>query len=104
MADYTDKLRDDTLKEDVPTHRDPLAYTRKLVLAQADELHKQYQDFEELIAVKGRELDLLCKARDTLGDALRGTEAVRVEINEALEGPKDTTERPAGDRDIGQYR
>jgi hypothetical protein len=75
--------------------KDPLAFSRRLVLRQADELHKQFQDLEELIAVKGRDLDLLCKARDTLGDALRGTEAVRVEIQEALEGPKEPREKPA---------
>lgn len=82
--------------EDGLVRKDPLAYARKLVLGHADELSKQFQDFEELIAVKGRELDLLCKARDTLSDALHGTEAVRVEIQEALEGPKETTERPEG--------
>jgi hypothetical protein len=83
-----------------PLAKDPLAYVRKMVLNHADELYKQHQDFEELIAVKSRELDLLCKARDTLGDALRGTEAVRVEIQEALEGPKgyETTDQPAEKR------
>lgn len=80
--------------EESLARKDPLAYVRKLVLAQADELSKQHQDFEELIAVKGRELDLLCKARDTLGDVLRGTESVRVEINEALDGLAQAEDRP----------
>jgi hypothetical protein len=84
----------DQLDEGELVRKDPLAYAQKMVLAHADQLRKQHQDFEELIAVKSRELDLLCKARDTLGDALRGTEAVRVEINEALEGPKGS---PKGD-------
>lgn len=86
------ETQDDQPDQSELVRKDPLAYARKMVLAHADQLHKQFQDFEELIAVKGKELDLLCKARDTLGDALRGTEAVRVEINEALEGPKQMTE------------
>jgi hypothetical protein len=93
MADYSgmeEAMKMRQHGEDGLVRKDPLAYARKMVLGQAEELHKQFQDFEELIAVKGRELDLLCKARDTLGDALRGTEAVRVEINEALEGPRQT--------------
>lgn len=101
MADYSqhyDRIEEMKMQvsEDALVRKDPLAYARKMVLAHAEELHKQFQDFEELIAVKGRELDLLCKARDTLGDALRGTEAVRVEINQALKGPTEaeTMERP----------
>lgn len=96
MADYSG-MKEMGMKpvEDGLVRKDPLAYARKMVLGQAEELHKQFQDFEELIAVKGRELDLLCKARDVLGDALRGTEAIRVEINADLEGTgKTDTDQP----------
>jgi hypothetical protein len=86
------ETQNDQLEQSELVRKDPLAYAQKMVLAHADQLRKQHQDFEELIAVKSRELDLLCKARDTLGDALRGTEAVRVEIQESQEGPKQTTE------------
>lgn len=88
MADYSSKPELKSSSEDGLVRKDPLAFARKMVLGDAEVWHKQYQDFEELIAVKGRELDLLCKARDVLGDALRGTEAIRVEITQELEGPK----------------
>lgn len=65
--------------------QDPLGYVRKMILRHADELHKQFEDFEEIIAVKSRELDLLCRARDMLDEAFRGTESVRVKIGEAIE-------------------
>lgn len=91
-------------KEDLLLRHDPLGYARKLVLRHAEELGQQFQDFEELIAVKGRELDLLIKARDTLNEALHGTEAVRVEIQEALEGPVSKDELGVSEHAGIRYR
>lgn len=66
---------------------DPLSHVRRLVLSQASDITRLFNELEERIAVVGKELDLLCKARDTASDVLRNTEALRVEINEELGNP-----------------
>lgn len=63
---------------------DPLAFVRLMVQRQAKELAQELGAIEDRITVVGKELDMLHKARETLFNTLRGTEKVRVEINEAL--------------------
>jgi hypothetical protein len=71
---------------------DPLNHVRRMVLEQASDITRIFNELEERIAVVGKELDLLSKARDTASDVLRNTEALRSEINEELGNPMTTPE------------
>lgn len=63
----------------------PLEYAERLVLAQANELGKEFSRLEEVIHHRSNELDELVKARNTIQNALMGTEKVRASINDRLE-------------------
>lgn len=72
----------------------PLDHVRKLIQKQASVLATDLRALEDLIESRSQELDVLSKARDTLFEALRGTEEIRVKMAQEYEKEDETEFSP----------